>query len=175
MERRSDMKSRRQVYSAALAGCLLLAPLADAQEPGGKPVGRNIGEMKFVPVPGPPTCAPGSVQSGDPTRGPSVILGKLGAGCVVPWHWHTPNEYLMIVSGVVRLEVKDGKPLTLRAGAFALMPSRHVHQARCPAACVLYVHSDTAFDIHYVDPQGNEIPPDDALKAVKETAAKATQ
>jgi quercetin dioxygenase-like cupin family protein len=128
--------------------------------------------MKFATVPGLPTCAPGSVQSGDPARGPSIILGKLAAGCAIPWHWHTPNEHVMLVSGAGSMELKDGKPLTLRAGGFALMPSRHVHRFRCTASCTLYVYSDAALDIHYVDGQGNEIPPDAALKAVKETAAK---
>jgi hypothetical protein len=39
----------------------------------------------------------------------------------VRWHWHTPNEHLMLVSGRARQE------------------------------CVMYVHSDGPFDIHYVD------------------------
>ena len=78
----------------------------------------------------------------------------------------------MIVSGVARVEEKDGKPVTLRQGGFALLSSRHVHQFRCTTACVLYVYSDVAFDIHYVDGQGKEISPDAALKAVKEKSGK---
>jgi quercetin dioxygenase-like cupin family protein len=152
---------------------LSLAVSASAQEPHavGQSAGRNMAEMKFVTVPGLPTCSPGSVQSGDPTKGPSIILAKVAAGCSIPWHWHTPNEHLMIVSGVARVEMKDGKPLTLRAGGFAMMPSRHVHQFRCDRSCVLYIYSDVAFDIHYVDGKGKEISPGEALKAVKETAA----
>jgi len=111
------------------------------------------------------------VQSGDPAKGPSIILAKVAAGCSIPWHWHTPNEHLMIVSGAARLEMKDGKPLTLQAGGFAMMPSRHVHQFRCDRPCVLYIYSDVALDIHYVDGKGKEISPAEALKAVKETAA----
>jgi hypothetical protein len=130
-------------------------------------------DMKLTPVPGLPTCAPGAVQTGDPTKGPSVIFARMAAGCTIPWHWHTPNEHIMVVTGTIRLESKDGKPLALRAGGFALMPSRHVHQARCVAGCLLYVYSDAAFDIHYLDDKGAEIAPDAALKAVKETAAKA--
>jgi hypothetical protein len=81
----------------------------------------------------------------------------------------------MMVSGVARLETKDAKTLTLRAGGFAMMPSRHVHRFRCISSCVLYVYSDAAYDIHYVDGQGKEISPDDALKAVKKTAPKETK
>ena len=36
----------------------------------------------------------------------------------------------------------------------------------------MYIYSDTTFDIHYVDGQGTEISPEQAMKAVKETAAK---
>jgi hypothetical protein len=74
----------------------------------------------------------------------------------------------MLVSGIARLEMKDGKPFTLRAGGFAKMPSRHIHQFRCEQECLMYVYSDGAFDIHYVDEKGNEITPDEALKAGKE-------
>ncbi len=77
----------------------------------------------------------------------------------------------MIVSGVARLDMKDAKSLTLRAGGFAMLPSHHVHQFRCQQACALYIYSEVAFDIHYVNAQGIEIPPADALRAVKEKAA----
>src|SRR5262245_30773408 len=103
-------------------------------------VERNVADMKFGPVPGFPTCATVAVQKGDPSQGASIILGKLTAGCIVPWHWHTPNEHLMMVSGTARMEMKDGKPFTLRPGAFALMPSHHQHQFRCTTACTLYVY-----------------------------------
>jgi mannose-6-phosphate isomerase-like protein (cupin superfamily) len=60
----------------------------------------------------------------------------------------------MMVSGVARIEMKDGKPFPLKPGGFALMPSRHVHQFRCEQACSLYIYSDAAFDIHFIDAQG---------------------
>lgn len=132
--------------------------------------GQNVADMKFGPVPGLPTCATASVQNGDPSKGASILLAKLASGCSVPWHWHTPNEHLMLVKGVGRVEMKDSKPLTMREGGFALMPSRHIHQFLCETTCLLYIYSDVAFDIHYVDAQGNEIPPADALKRVKETS-----
>ena len=114
-------------------------------------VGRNLPDVEFTVTPGLPDCARNAVMSGDPSKGPSIILGKLAAGCTVRWHWHTPNEHLMLVSGRARLEPKDGKPFTLDAGGYAMMPARHVHQFRCLDDCVMYVHSDGAFDIHYVD------------------------
>src|SRR5215213_1093394 len=129
--------------------CLFLGlPASAAAQAPGAAVGRNLADQTFGPTPGLPTCASGAVQSGNPVNGPSIILARIAAGCVIPWHWHTPNEHLMLVSGVARLQMKDGAPFTLRAGGFALMAAKHVHQFTCQQACVLYVYSDGAFDTH---------------------------
>ena len=165
------MSIRHQLCWFTVALVLVISASVQAQETTGQSAGSNVAQMKFVTIPGLPTCAKGSVQNGDPGKGSSIILAKIPAGCSIPWHWHTPNEHLMLVSGVARLEMKDGKPLTLRAGGFALMPARHVHQFRCVRACQLYIYSDVAFDIHYVNRGGSEISPADAMKAVKEKAA----
>jgi quercetin dioxygenase-like cupin family protein len=79
----------------------------------------------------------------------------------------------MIVSGTGRIEMKGGPSRTLRAGGFALLPSRHVHQFLCKEKCTFFFYSDGAFDIHYVDAQGTELSPEEALNAVKEKAAQA--
>jgi quercetin dioxygenase-like cupin family protein len=157
-------------------GCLVVSLVVlgpspvRAEEAKGK--ATNVAEMKFVAFPGMPTCATGSVQNGDPGAGSSIIFARMAAGCTFPWHWHTPAEHLMIVSGTAKAEMKGGAPATLRAGAFALMPSKHVHRFSCPTACTLYIYSDAPFDMHYVDDAGKEMTPDDALKPLKETAAK---
>jgi len=168
-----SMSDRRPLWCTVLSVSLILcvAGLARGQEAAGHR-GQNVAEMKFGPVPGLPTCATGSVQSGDPTKGPFIIYAKIAEGCSIPWHWHAANEHLMVVTGAARLDTKDAKPLTIRAGGFAMMPSRHAHQFRCANACSLFVYSDGAFDIHYLDGEGKEISPDDALKPFKETAAK---
>jgi hypothetical protein len=47
------------------------------------------------------------------------------------------------------------------------MPGKHVHQFTCASACSAFVSSDAAFDIHYVDTSGAEIPPETALTKKK--------
>ena len=152
--------------------CFVAGALAQ-QTSSDQPMMTNMPEMKFANLPGLPTCAMGAVQSGDPSSGASVILAKGKAGCTFPWHWHTPTEQIMMVSGTAHLTPKDGQKTTLKAGAFASLPSHHVHSFHCATQCLLFVHSDAAFDMHYVDASGNEISAEDALKAVNETAAKA--
>lgn len=155
-----------------LSMALCLPFLAHGQEAAGASVARNMEEMKFGPIPGLPTCMSGAVESGNPMTGPGVILAKLATGCSIPWHWHTAGEYVMIVKGKGRMDMKDAKSNMLKAGGFALLPSHHVHQFSCTKSCTLFIYTDAAFDIHYVDAKENELSPDDALKAVKEKAAK---
>src|SRR5437764_1079232 len=154
------------------ASVLLLASVAAwpvARAPGAdQAVTNNASTLKLVTFPGFPTCATGAVESGDPAHGPSVVIFlKAAAGCKVPWHWHTPNEHVMMVSDAGKLEMKDAKPVVLRAGGYALLPSHHVHQFSCAGPCTAFVSADGVFDIHYVDKDGKEISADQALGAPK--------
>src|SRR5436190_59679 len=80
---------------------------------------RKISENKFESLPGLPSCTTAAVQSGDPSKGPSIILAKGKAGCIIPWHWHTPNEHVMVVSGSAKIEMKDGsKSAVLLSGGY---------------------------------------------------------
>jgi quercetin dioxygenase-like cupin family protein len=171
----ADMNYKVETRSSvvALLVALLFAAPASAADMHPQSMGQNVAQMKFGPLPGLPTCALGSVQDGDPGTGPSIIFAKVQQGCVIPWHWHTPNEHLMMVSGTARVEMKDQGEMTLKPGAFAKMPSKHIHQFTCSTGpCRLYVYSDAIFDIHYVDAGGKEIQPAEALKGVHETPGK---
>src|ERR1041385_6624886 len=77
---------------------LMWAAATQAQGGPAQP-GMNLGAMKFSTVPPFPTCATASVVNGNPATGPSIIAAKATPGCIFPWHWHTPNEHIIIVSG----------------------------------------------------------------------------
>jgi quercetin dioxygenase-like cupin family protein len=120
---------------------------------------------KFVNFPGLPKCMTGSVQNGDPSKGASVILAKSTAGCTVPWHWHTADEQLMFVSGTAKISMKEGQPTSVHSGDYLSLPGKNPHQFTCIAACTLFISPSGAFDIHYVDKDGKEISPEEALKS----------
>jgi quercetin dioxygenase-like cupin family protein len=119
---------------------------------------------KFVNLPGLPECMTIAVQHGDPSKGASVLLIKFTPGCVVPWHWHTANEALLMVSGTGKAEMKDGKPLTVHPGDYVFLPGKSAHQFTAVTAVTVFDTPEGVFDIHYVDSLGKEIPPDQALK-----------
>lgn len=167
-------KSRWYAAAPGLGAMLVFVSAALAQPPADQGSARNLSELKFAPVAGLPTCVQIAIESGDPTRGAFVGLVKAKTGCTVPWHWHTGGEHLMIIEGTARVHMKDmGKPVALRAGGFTMMPSHHIHEFKCTEACTFFLYSDQKFDIHYVDPQGKELRPEEALKAVNETPATA--
>ena len=132
----------------------------------------NPQTLKFTPIPDMPGCASAAILRGNPRFGPAWVLLKLASGCRVPWHWHTANETLLVISGYGTVAMKDGPPLLFVPGAYASLPSHHMHRARCSHTCLLFNGADAAFDIHYVDASGEEISADEALKPFAKAKGK---
>ncbi len=131
-------------------------------------------DQKFDNFPGYPTCVMGSVLHGAPDSDSGVVvIAKATAGCKIPWHFHTPNEQVGVVSGMLKMQMKDGQPHTMVPGSYAFMPAKSVHMAQCTTACTIFVAADGKFDIHYVNAAGSEITPDEAIKPTGKAVAKA--
>jgi quercetin dioxygenase-like cupin family protein len=96
-------------------------------------------------------CLSSAIESGDPSTGRSTLLLKAPPGCVVPWHFHTAEEQLIIVSGAVLAEMTDHHPTRLGPGGFAVMDGRMPHQFTCQdnSACLMFVVFDGAYDIYW--------------------------
>lgn len=165
---------RRLLFLAVLActGALTWA----AQDTGERPIIKRGVGAKLAPMAAPLDCVSSTAQRGDPAKGPSVLLMELDAGCVVPWHWHTPNESLFPVSGLLQVQSKgDARPVVLSNGDYSYMPARHVHQAKCAGTkpCRFLIELDAPFDLHYVDKDGNEIAPERAVGTLNKNVKKA--
>ncbi len=96
-------------------------------------------------------CLAAALETGNPTAGPSTWILKAPAGCVVPWHSHTAEEQLIIVTGSVSGEMRGQPPTRLDPGGFAMMPSHMAHKFTCqgPDACVMFVTFDRTYDIKW--------------------------
>ena len=71
-----------------------------AQSPAPAPITyKPASANALVNSPKLPSCVGLAVQDGNPAQGPSVLYIKVEKGCVVPWHWHSANERLIILSG----------------------------------------------------------------------------
>ncbi|NOT32192.1 MAG: cupin domain-containing protein [Planctomycetes bacterium] len=91
-----------------------------------------------------------AVQSGDPSKGPSVLLMKFPKGMTIPAHWHTATETVTLVSGTALLgsgETVDAtKGTEIGAGSFAVIPGKNRHWAIAKEEFVISVALDKAAD-----------------------------
>jgi quercetin dioxygenase-like cupin family protein len=70
---------------------------------------------------------------------------------VVPWHFHTAEEQLTIISGNVLAEMTAHQPTRLGPGGFAVMGGHMPHQFTCQgrSTCLMIVAFDGAYDIYW--------------------------
>ena len=111
---------------------------------------RPLAETKFGADE--PACLSSANENGDPDTGPSTFILKAPSGCLVPWHYHTAEEQLIVVSGDVLTEMDGMAAKTLGPGGFAMMPSKAKHQFTChsKSECILLVTFDRKYDIVWV-------------------------
>jgi hypothetical protein len=90
------------------------------------------------------TCLMEAVESGDYARGPSTLILKTPPKCLVPWHYHTSAEQLIVIRGSVLVEMEGMAPAALGPGGFAMMPSQSKHEFSCKSnnECIMVVSFD---------------------------------
>ena len=113
------------------------------------------------------TCVTSARETGDSKQGPAVALLKFEPGCIIPWHWHSPNENVMVLDGTLQQEWKGHETQLAKHGDFIHIPSHQINRAKCisDTPCMLYLYSDAVFDMHYVDSAGKEITSKEAIGA----------
>src|SRR6202051_5186577 len=166
------MISRQPTSSLLLALVLSFGSAHLAAQVTENPIVSPADEDNSAPIQNAPECFTIAVEKGDPTKGPSVILARFAPHCVAPYHWHTPSETAMVASGTLETQMKDDKAIVARSGDFVYLPSHHVHRDTCKrtSPCLISQSSNAAFDIHWVDAEGKEIPFEQAVKPTKATA-----
>jgi quercetin dioxygenase-like cupin family protein len=118
---------------------------------------RPLSELKFDPDDD-VKCLFSAVESGDLAKGPSTIILKAPPNCLVPWHYHTAEEQLIVVQGSVQTEMEGMSPRALGPGGFAMMPSKATHQFSCRSKteCLMFVTFDRKYDIFWVKDNKNK-------------------
>ncbi|MFZ1376489.1 MAG: cupin domain-containing protein [Geothrix sp.] len=93
-----------------------------------------------------------AVQSGDPTKGPSVLLMKFPKGMTIPAHTHTADETVTILSGSAIFgggeTVDKAKGTRLGAGGYLFIPGQSPHWAVVQQELVFTVTMSQAADFH---------------------------
>jgi quercetin dioxygenase-like cupin family protein len=149
-------RSARATNSFLACVCLLLAGTLSAQAPlssGKTGVVRQLADVKFPAGDG-PDCLQFFLENGDMKTGPSTAIMKAAPKCVVPPHYHTAEEQLIIVKGFVSTGMEGMKDAVLGPGGFAMMPSKAPHWFTCTdrEECLMFVTFDRAYDIVWLKP-----------------------
>jgi hypothetical protein len=128
----------------------------------------NLKDIKFTPDPDDITGAcQMAVLRGDLTKGPSAIAYKSEwTPCVVPMHWHSSAEWLVIVYRVSNLEAKGQKPFRLTKGDFFFQPAHQIGGGISQPDTLIFISFDGPADTHWVDEKGTEITGVEAFRCI---------
>lgn len=137
------------VVSVCLCALLTFTVSAQAPRPAEKAgIVRQLSEVRFPAGEG-PDCLQFFLENGDMKAGPSTAIMKAKPSCVVPPHYHTAEEQLIIVKGDVSTGMQGMQDTVLGPGGFAMMPSKQPHWFSCTGKeeCLMFVTFDRAYDI----------------------------
>jgi hypothetical protein len=148
---------RRSLIILSSAALLPGAP-AFAADAGSELMIMNTEQTKWTA--GPPFLPKGvqlAVLSGDPGKaGPFTLRLNMPVGYKIPPHWHSKDENVTVISGVLHLGMGDtmdtAKAHTLKAGGFHNILAKVHHYAFAPGGAVVQIHGVGPFDIVYINP-----------------------
>lgn len=147
------MSNARMTGRSRFAASLLIlfspfALAAPAAEPALALSADDAG-LKWGPCPPflPKGCAI-AVLHGDPAKDNLDVFFKVPGKSVIPPHWHTSAERMVLVAGKLKVTYGDQKTMVLRPGDYAYGPAKQVHKGYCASdsACILFIAFESPLD-----------------------------
>jgi uncharacterized protein DUF4437 len=146
----------RKSFGVAILGALVALSLsntaraqaAKGKEPAaGKAVLWAAGDLKWVDVPNFPVKM--AALWGDPAKGPHGAFHKFPAGFEAPWHHHTANHHVVVVSGTMTLTPEGEAAKKLGPGSYFSFTGKKKHTTKCEAGseCLLFIDSAGPWDV----------------------------
>jgi mannose-6-phosphate isomerase-like protein (cupin superfamily) len=106
-------------------------------------------QLKWVPCPPflPKGCGI-AVLHGDPARDNVDVFFRVPAKSIIPLHWHTSAERMVLVAGELHVTYDGQKKAVLKPGTFAYGPAKRPHKGFCASAvsCVLFIAFESPLD-----------------------------
>ena len=137
---------------AIVATVVLWATASWAQAPAGEPaLARSSSDPSLQWGPCPPFLPAGcglAVLHGDPGKPNADVFLKLPAKAVVPEHWHTSAERMVLVAGELHITYAGQPTAVLRPGSYAYGPAKLSHKGTCVSStpCVLFIAFELPVD-----------------------------
>lgn len=142
----------RSLPLTCLGALGLAATPAYAQAPAAaQALTRTAADAKLTWGPCPPFLPAGcgiAVLHGDPALGNFDIYFKVPGKSVIPPHWHTSAERMVLVSGELEVTYEGQPTARLVPGTYAYGPPKQPHHGTCVSAdpCVLMIAFESPLD-----------------------------
>lgn len=94
-----------------------------------------------------------AVLHGDPAQANVDVFFRVPARAVIPPHWHTSAERMILVAGEMHVTYEGQRTTVLKPGSYAYGPPGRPHRAACvgDAPCVLFIAFEHPVDAFPVD------------------------
>ena len=149
----------KKIYLAlALSSTLIIDSLLQAEEsPVSKydPLAITLADIQWGP-PGGGNGAPVGVQTSrqgtDPVTGGITYYAKFPAGSHFDKHWHTHDEFVVVVQGTVTIVLGE-ESHSVSAGSYVVIPGKLNHSWDVPAGedAVIVVRRAGPADFHFAE------------------------
>lgn len=89
-----------------------------------------------------------AVLHGDPAKDNADVFFRVPANAVIPRHWHTSAERMVLVAGELRVTYDGHEAVVLKPGTYAYGPAKQPHSAVCGESgpCVLFIAFESPVD-----------------------------
>jgi mannose-6-phosphate isomerase-like protein (cupin superfamily) len=150
--------SKFKIVSLRVLSIILLGILLGTSSYGHgqtSPVALNLDDVNWGPTAGrngSPLGLRTARQGIDPVTGGITYYAMFPAGSHFDLHWHTHDEYVVVVKGSVVIELGE-KTHTLTVGSYVVIPGEMNHSWDVPLddEVVILVRRAGPADFHYVD------------------------
>jgi quercetin dioxygenase-like cupin family protein len=142
------MQMRHGFMKCLLAALIAAVAFAGAQEQAATRSAQDP-QLQWGPCPAfmPAGCGL-AVLHGDPAKPNADVFLRVPGGAVIPEHWHTSAERIVLVSGELAVRYQNQAEVVLKPGMYAYGPAKLPHTASCrgSAPCVMFIAFESAVD-----------------------------
>jgi mannose-6-phosphate isomerase-like protein (cupin superfamily) len=147
------MSNQRLSWQRAFAACLFCIAANAAPTWAGEPaLSRKATDPELTWGPCPDVFPSGcqiAVLHGDPAQSNADIFFKVPGRYVIPHHWHSSAERMVLVGGELSVTYDGQATVELKPGMYAYGPARAPHRAECRSEepCVLFIAFEGPVDV----------------------------